>query len=68
MISSRPTTPPTTPPTIGPVLLFELEVALPLDPAGTLEEEVDEKDPLEEDPLEDDFVEDGVDITAGAVV
>jgi hypothetical protein len=63
MRSRSPTTPPTTPPTIGPVLLFELEVALPLEPAGTLEEDV-----MEEDPLEEDFVEDGVVVTAGVVV
>jgi len=44
-------------------LLFELEVALPLEPAGTLEEDV-----MEEDPLDEDFVEDGVVVTAGVVV
>ena len=68
MISNSPTTPPTTPPTIGPVLLFELEAALPLEPAGRLEEDATDEDSLGEDSLEKDLVEDGVVVTAGVVV
>jgi hypothetical protein len=68
MISNSPTTPPTTPPTIGPVLLFELEVALPLEPVGRLGEDVTDEDSLGGGSLERDLVEDGVAVTAGVVI
>jgi hypothetical protein len=47
---------------MGPVLLFELEVVVPLEFAGRAE-----VGKLEEDSLEEDLVEDGVLVTDGVV-